>query len=199
MTEKQIERIRLKIKKYRAVLVAEKKLYGGFHDGNGIRYYISDLYMQIGDYKGAITYKRWFDKNFPDDIGGPFLSLIWSIAFHGLDKLEETKVYAIDTAFQNIYLHRLMLDRGVNKIDMYDQGYDILEFAKSLLSGCKKIALPKYLDWLSSFIETNEYAEPVNRFIALNKLLKDEKNISERELLLENISKLVNDNKTEIR
>ena len=80
MTEKQIEKIKLSIKKHRTALTAEKRLYGGFDDSAGRRYYISDLYMRIADFKGAITYKKWFDKNFPDDIGGPLLSLNWSIA-----------------------------------------------------------------------------------------------------------------------
>lgn len=65
MTEKQIEKIRLSIKKHRAALTAEKRIYGEFDDSQGRRYYISDLYMKLGDYKGAITYKKWFDKKFP--------------------------------------------------------------------------------------------------------------------------------------
>ena len=131
MTEKQINKIQLKIKKQRAALVTEKRLFGGFHDGGGRRYYIADLYLQIADYKGAITYKRWFDKNFPDDIGDAMLSLNWSIAYHGLTKIKEAEIYAIDTAFQNVYLHRLLLNRSVDRIDMYEHGYAINLFTGS--------------------------------------------------------------------
>ena len=53
MTDKQIEKIKLSIKKHRAALTAEKRLYGGFDDSAGRRYYISDLYMKIADYKGV--------------------------------------------------------------------------------------------------------------------------------------------------
>ena len=80
MTEKQIEKIRLSIKKHRAALTAEKRKFGGFFDNRARRYYISDLYMQISDYKGTITYKKWFNKNFPNNIKTPLLSLHWSIA-----------------------------------------------------------------------------------------------------------------------
>jgi len=58
MTEKQIEKIKLSIKKHRTALTAEKRKFGGFDDSAGRRYYISDLFLRIADYKGAITYKK---------------------------------------------------------------------------------------------------------------------------------------------
>jgi hypothetical protein len=195
MTEKQIEQIRLSIKRHRAALTAQKRKFGGFDDSGGRRYYVSDLYMRIADYKGVITYKKWFDKNFPDDIGGPLLSLNWSIAYFGLGQLNDTKIYMIDTAFQNIYLHGLLLDRELIKIDMYEHGYDMLEFAKSVIKDCKKVSTQPYLDWLEAFIDTDEYKEPVNKFIELNKLLKDENNRDKRMELLDHIRNLENMNK----
>ena len=195
MTEKQIEKIRLKIKKCRTDLTSEKSRFGGFHDGSGLRYYISDLYLQIGDYKGAITYKKWFDKNFPDDIGDALVSLNWSIAYYGLGQINETRIYTIDTAFKNVYLHGLLLDREISWIDMYENGYDMLEFAKSMIIDCKKVSTKPYLDWLATFIDTDEYKVPINRFIALNKLLKDENNRDKRIELLDHIRDLENMNK----
>ncbi len=195
MTEKQIEKIKLSIKKHRAALTAEKRKFGGFDDSAGRRYYISDLYMRIEDYQGAITYKKWFDKNFPDDIGGPLLSLNWSIAYFGLGQLTDAKIYTIDTAFQNVYLHGLLLDREINQIDMYEHGYDMLEFAKSMVKDCKKVSTIPYLDWLKSFIDTDEYKEPINRYVVLNKLLKDENNRKKRSELIDHISELENMNK----
>lgn len=195
MTEKQIEKIRLTIKKNRAALTAEKRKFGGFDDSGGRRYYISDLYMSIPDYKGVITYKKWFDKNFPDDIGGPFLSLSWSIAYYEIGKITESKIYSIDTAFQNVYLHDLLLDKEVKRIDMYEHGYDMLEFAKSMIKDCKKVSTQNYLDWIKVFMDTEEYRKPINKFIALNKLLKDENKTDKRGELLDQISDLVNENR----
>lgn len=45
MTEKQIERLKQKIKKERAALSAEKRKFGWFDDSYGRRYYIADLYI----------------------------------------------------------------------------------------------------------------------------------------------------------
>lgn len=195
MTEKQIERIKLSIKKHRAALTAEKRKFGGFDDSAGRRYFISDLYMRIADYKGAITYKKWFDKNFPDDIGGPLLSLNWSIAYYGLGQITETKIYTIDTAFQNIYLHGLLLEREVTRIDIYEHGYDMFEFAQSMIKDSKKVVTQPYLDWLSTFVDTDEYKAPINKFITLNKLLKDENNRDKRIELIDHIRDLENMNK----
>lgn len=195
MTEKQIDKIRLSIKKHRAALAAEKRIHGGFDDSAGRRYYISDLYIKIADYKGAITYKKWYDKNFPDDIGGALISLNWSVAYYELGLIDDTKIFTIDTAFQNIYLHKLLLDREANWIDMYEHGYDMLEYAKSMFNDCKKVATKSYLDWLSKFIDSNEYIEPTNKYIAINKLLKDESDSENRIELLNHIRDLEKLNK----
>jgi len=195
MTDKQIAKIKLSIKKHRAILSAEKRKYGGFDDSAGRRYYISDLYMRIADYKGVIIYKKWFDKNFPDDIGGPFLSLSWAISYFQLGNIIEAEIFTIDTAFQNVYLHGLLLGKEVIRIDMYEQGFDMLEFAKSMLKECKKVTTKQYLDWLEIFMDTDEYIEPINKFIALNKLLEDEHNTDNRLELLHHIRELENRNK----
>lgn len=195
MTEKQIEKIRLSIKKHRAALSAENRKFGGFDDGAGRRYYISDLYLRIGDYKGAITYKKWFDKNFPDDIGGALLSLNWSIAYFELGKLTEAEIYAINTAFQNVYLHGLLLDREVEPIDMYDEGFDSLEFAKSMIKGCKKVLTKPYLDWLACFMDSDDYKEAVGEFVSLNKLLNNENIREKRIALFQQLRDLVHRNK----
>jgi hypothetical protein len=80
---------------------------------------------------------------------------------------------------------------------MYNHGYDMLEFAKSLIEDCKKITTKTYLDWLATFINTDEYNDPVNKYIALNKLLKDENNDEKRGKLLDEIELLEKSNKAQ--
>jgi len=52
MTPKQIERIQTKIKKIRLALNEEKRLFGGFHNGHGLRYAPLELYLEIQEFKG---------------------------------------------------------------------------------------------------------------------------------------------------
>ena len=51
MTPKQIERIQKKIKNIRKALYEEKRMFGGYHDGRGLRYVPPSLYLKIQDYK----------------------------------------------------------------------------------------------------------------------------------------------------
>lgn len=64
MTPKQEERIKNKIKKVKAALSADKKRGGGqYHDGQGLRYYPPQLYIELKDYTGGLRYFNWFNKN----------------------------------------------------------------------------------------------------------------------------------------
>ena len=191
MTEKQIEKIRLSIKRNKSALLAEKRKYGGFDDSAGKRYHIADLYLEVADYEGALAYFKWFYETFPDDAGNPILYLDWSVAFYETGKIEETRVNTIETAFQNLYLHGLLLDNPVEKIDKYEFcNYESLEFARTILKDCRKVISKGYLDWLREFVTTDDYKAPVNRFIAIQKLLKDEHDYSKRTELLSEISNL---------
>ena len=89
MTPKQIERVKNKIKLIKSELAKDKKVWGGqYHDGRGLRYLPTSLYIQIGDYSGGLRYVNWFDKNFPDDIGS---SLYLFEAIFILFKSKKTK------------------------------------------------------------------------------------------------------------
>ena len=100
MTEKQIQRIQKRIKAYRAILTAEKRRFGGYMDSGGIRYRIPELYMTIQDYKGALTYFRWFTKAFPDDIGFPAFNLFWAATLFENNKIPESLGKIYETSFR---------------------------------------------------------------------------------------------------
>jgi hypothetical protein len=48
-------------------------------------------YVQLGDYAGGLRYTRWFDKNFPDDIGYPDFLFEWTIILFRNAKLKEAE------------------------------------------------------------------------------------------------------------
>ncbi len=79
MTPKQTERLRKKITAIRRTLAAEKRKFGCYDDGRGLRYLPTKYYIQLADYKGGLTYTRWFQKNFPDDCGFPDFLFEWTI------------------------------------------------------------------------------------------------------------------------
>jgi hypothetical protein len=191
MTENQINKIRESIKRRRAGLFAGKRQFGGFDDSVGARYAIADLYLKIADYQGALTYRKWFYKNFPDDWGVPELSLDWAVAFYATGKIEDCKICTIETAFQNVYLHGLMIGRSIAQIDKCESfNCEEIDYAQSIAENCKVLSTSQYIEWLAEFVNSDEYKAPVKEFIEINKLLKNENERDKRMDLINRVSNL---------
>lgn len=97
MTDKQKERIKDKIKQVKSTLTAEKRKYGAFDDSRGLRYLPTEWSIRIGDYDGGLKYLKWFNKNFPDDMGFPEFLFESTIIFFKTRQLKEAEDYAMRT------------------------------------------------------------------------------------------------------
>ncbi|HEX2969494.1 MAG TPA: hypothetical protein VHO46_10365 [Bacteroidales bacterium] len=189
MNEKQLEIIKDKIKVYRSRLASEKRRFGGYFDNSGIRYIIPELYLKLGDYKGAIAYFRWFSREFPNDIGLPFFNLFWSFTFFKNKRGKDAIRLAYKTAFQNTYLLDLICNRPVECIDKLEiWGHESVGYAKEVAEWCNKLLTNDFRTWISGLIETGEFSTNMSRFISLQKLLKDETAVKLRSKLLAEIS-----------
>lgn len=175
MTKKQNERIKKTIKFYRTRLAAEKRLHGEYDDSAGLRYIIPELHFQIGDYKGALVYFRWFSKVFPDDNGFPFFNLLWSAAFFENNKIPEALQKAYETAFSNTYLLELIAGRDTVQLDKSEPiGYENLEYAKEICKDCVDLITLDFQIWISNRSEYDDFKANLNKFISIQKLIKDE-------------------------
>lgn len=175
MNEKQIERIKEKIKVYRSRLVSEKRRFGGYFDNGGIRYVIPELYLQLGDYKGALTYFRWFAREFPEDTGFPFFNLFWSFTLYKNKREKDAVRMAYKTAISNTYLLDLICNRITSSIDKSElSGSENLEYAKQIVEWSGKLLTKDFKSWICTLIETEEFMSNMNRFISLQKLIADE-------------------------
>ena len=145
MTDKQIERVKAKIEKYKKALAADKKYWGGqYHDGQGIRYIIPEQFIKINDYKGGQRYLNWFDKNFPDDSGYPIFLFEWCFILFKCDKLKDAEQKAHRTFFSNTYL----LDKFLEK--------EPLRLDKNESSGWEYESLVENFPYFVSLSETTE-------------------------------------------
>lgn len=175
MTEKQINRIKKTIKFYRTRLAAEKRIHGAYDDSAGLRYIIPELHFQIRDYKGALVYFRWFSKAFPDDTGFPFFNLLWSAAFFENNKIKEAIQKAYETAFSNTYLLDLIAGRETVQLDKSESiGYENLEYAKQIYKDSIRLVTLEFQIWISNLSEFYDFKANLNKFISLQKLIKDE-------------------------
>ena len=176
MTEKQIERVKTKIKKIKAALAADKKFWRGYyHDGSGLRYDPPRLYIQISDFTGGLRYMNWFHKNFPDDSCYPEFLFEWTIILFKRGKLKEAEKKAFQTFCNNTYIFDKFFDIEIIPIDKsedYLGSADLMK--KSFEYSHTDESLADFSEWLSNFIKTEKFIQHSNKLIETNKRLKNE-------------------------
>lgn len=151
MTPKQIERIHNKIKKIRKSLADEKKLYGAYLDGRGLRYAPIELYLKIQDFKGGLTYLRWFNKNFPKDFLMPDFMFQSAFVYFENKKLKEAELCVVQTYYSDPLFIPIFLDRKINEVENVN-----LDAYKSFFTYLNSFCdLNNYKSWLIEFDESD--------------------------------------------
>ncbi len=192
MTDKQIERVKAKIVKYKKALAADKKYWGGqYHDGQGIRYIIPKQFIKINDYKGGQRYLNWFDKNFPDDSGYPIFLFEWTFVLFKCDKLIEAENKAYQTFFSNTYLFDKFLEKEPLQLDKNESSnweYESLvdNFAYSKMD--KEFI--EFASWTEEILSSRTFLDKANEFIEIERKLKTEPVGEKRTNLVNQLSKI---------
>jgi len=175
MTEKQAQRVKDKITKIKRALAADKRRWGGYYDDSrGLRYLPPELYLKLRDYKGALRYFKWFEKNFPDDVGFPVFLLEWAIALFktGNTALSEKKV--LKTFMSNFYLldkflGREIIDKGISEQSSWQfNNLADLPYSKG------QIELSDFSIWLEQFMETEKFEKHSSEVIDIERKLQTE-------------------------
>ncbi len=176
MTPKQIERIQIKISKIKRELAADKKRHGGyFDDSRGLRYLPPELYLKLQDYKGALRYYNWFNKNFPDDSGFPIFLFEWSLTLFKNGKFKEAEKKVLETFFSNIYLIHKFLNKEYLPIEISERSnWEISTLADSLIYTNSEIEFKDFSDWLSKFVDSEKFQKYASKFIEIEERLKTE-------------------------
>ena len=167
MTPKQIERVKKKISAIRRTLAAEKRMYGGYDDSRGLRYSPPKYFLQIGDYSGGLTYLKWFDKNFPDDMGYPHFLFEWTIILFKTGKIKEAEEKAFETFCANTYWFDKFFGRPIKKRDMWhSSNLRYPEFTEYLEYSCDQPELADFSNWLNTLISTQDFTKRCENYIA---------------------------------
>lgn len=195
MTEKQAERLRLKIKQAKAALAADKRRWGGFYDDSrGLRYVPPGYYIKLGDWKEGVKYLKWFAKNFPDDGGYPtFLFECAIILFKSGDvKLAEKKVFQVFRS--NTYVIEKFFGNAIIPIDKYENSnISITAYAETFFYSCDEDYLADFSNWLLDFTKTEKFVTASQKFVDLYKRLKTEKDYETRVYLVRGARQLEED------
>lgn len=196
MTPKQEERIKNKIKKVKAALSADKKRWGGqYHDGQGLRYYPPQLYIELNDFTGGLRYFNWFNKNFSDDSGYPDFLFEWTIILFKTGKLKDADKKAFETFRSNTYLFDIFFGRQVRKIEKWEgSNLQTQDFADNQFCyNSKQDNLVDFSEWLDNFIATEKFILLSNKYLDIQQRLKTERDKETRHYLIQQERQLENE------
>ncbi len=192
MTPKQEERIRTKIATIRKILAAEKRKFGGYDDSRGLRYMPPELFLKLHDYKGGLTYLRWFQKNFPDDIGFPDFLFEWTIILFKTGKMKDAEQKAIQTYFSNIYVFDKFFGRDIVPVDTYEGSYrDNPMFLEHFSYSAGHSELKDFSEWLIQFEQTDYFQDIKFKYIDIQKRLNTETDLEKRRYLIRQSDQLL--------
>jgi hypothetical protein len=173
MTDKQKDKIKSKIRSFRATLSAEKRKFGGYMDSRGLRYEISHLYIKAEDYKGALRYYTWFEKEFSDDMCYPLFYIQWTFAIYKNNKplLAEKKL--LETAYNDIFILPILVgEEEIKSEDENEKGE--IKFAQETSEMVKGELPTEFINWAKSIYKSESFQKQFRNFVGLRKLIEDE-------------------------
>ena len=193
MTEKQQNRIKDKITKIKKELAADKRQWGGYYDDSrGLRYAPPELYLKIKDYKGALRYFNWFEKNFPDDIGFPGFLFEYTLTLFKNKKIEKAEEKVLETFISNAYLIDYFLDKELT--DYYpDQNseWKTESLKKYFIYSKHDPGLEDFAEWLEIYVESSKFLSLKNEIIDIKTKLVTEQPGPTRKALVKRLSGLM--------
>jgi hypothetical protein len=191
VTPKQIEKLKKKIDDIKRTLAAEKRKFGWYHDGRGLRYLPTKYFVQLCDYSGGLTYTKWFDKNFPDDSGFPDFLFEWTIILFKSGKTKEAEKKAFQSFCSNTYLFDKFFGRPIIPVDKWEgSNLEVPEFTEYFGYSSIQTELAHFSHWLYLFISTPDFINRSNKYIDIMKRLKHEHDGETRHYLVEQASQL---------
>jgi hypothetical protein len=185
MTPKQIDRLKKKIARIKGELAAEKRKFGGYHDGGGLRYIPTEYYVRLSDFSGGLRYTRWFAKNFPDDCGDPNFLFEWTIILFQKGKIREAEKKAFQTFCSNTYLFDKFFGRPIRPFTKWEgSNLQNPSFVAFFPYSTQQIELSDFSRWLESYLSSEKFVIFSSQFIEINERLKTEQDLETRLYLL---------------
>lgn len=162
-----------RITKIRSQLSAFKREYGFIDDGGGIRYFLFYLYFLLGDNRRSSEFIRWYEKEFPDDIGEPIQILCWALILHRMGKNKDAEYRLADTMLSNIYLIPYLLGNPVKKAEMWhSSNYEDPDIIDYLPDQIKNAIAADDLEWILELYNSDKFQKVLNRHITINHELE---------------------------
>ncbi|MFD1140880.1 hypothetical protein ACFQ4C_07165 [Larkinella insperata] len=191
MTPKQAQRLQAQITQIKRTLAAEKRKFGGYDDSRGLRYRPLGLYLKLQDYKGGLSYTRWFAKAFPDDIGFPDFLFEWTVILFKTGHLPQAQVKAWQTFCSNTYVLEKYLGRAIEPVDKYEwSNLASVAFTDHFTYSDQQPELADFSEWLKQLMASERFAHSSQRYVEIHQQLQHEQDRKRREQLLKEADQL---------
>lgn len=173
MTEKQIDRVKKKIEKFKKALAADKKFWrGDYHDAGAIRYLPPEQFIKIQDYKGGLRYLNWFDKHFPMDGAHAIFLFEYTLILFKCGKLKEAEKKAHRAFFSNIYLTDKFLGKKLPISDKRENSSWELKMVNDHFKYfCEEPDFIEFAEWLEKILNKAGFLEKFKEFLEIEKQL----------------------------
>ena len=192
MTLYQIEKAKKQIAAIRKAKADEKRQWGGYHDGRGLRYEPPQYYIKLSDFKGAMAYFKWFQKNFPDDIGAPGFLFEWCITLFKNGKFKDAEKKVLETYMSNTYIIDKFLGRPFHNFNQLENSQWQKQIAMQYFPySAQHNILLDFAHWLTQFVNSTQYQTFSKTFIDIQIALLTESEYEKRVELINKIRDLI--------
>lgn len=193
MTPKQTQRLIKKIADIKRALAAEKRRFGGYDDSRGLRYLPTRYYIQLADYKGGLTYTRWFARTFPDDIGFPDFLFEWSVLLFKANKIAEAKAKVWQTFCANTYVLDKFVGHPIQPLPKYEwSNLAQVGFTEYFSYSHQQTDLLDFSQWLVEFMASESFTTRKVRYLIIYQRLLVEEDLEIRNYLRKEADQLEN-------
>lgn len=166
-------------------LLAEKRKFGGFDDGDGKRYVIGPLYVLAGALDEAIKYYKWYERNFADDAGDPLLYLYWSLALFRTGGGERADGKLLETMLQNVYLLPSLVGLPAAAYDIWHgSNLEMPDYPARITAAFRPALSEQEREWVTAQLESARFRRVLAEYVSVFHALKSERDVRKRERIL---------------
>ena len=185
------KKIKARIRRYERAFVEERERLGAIHDGAGKRYRLGPLYLLLGDLQGALDSYRWFESEFPHDLGEVFQYLCWVLTLYRSGHRQQAVDKLIQTMLHNLYVIPFILGWDPEPLDIWHSSdWHEIGYLDYLDPAILRLITEEEKNWMREQYESPQFTAVRNRFIEIHRQLQDEKPGPKRSHLVREASRL---------
>ena len=185
MLTDQQKKSRDRANRSKRALLKEQKDFGFISDGSGKRYRVNVDYIFCGEVQKAGEFIRWFEEQFPDDVGEPVFLLYSAITYFRLQERQKARSYLLDAMLSNVYLLPTLFSKPIPKLDMWhSSNWEAPEYVQEIQEYLSEPSSEERA-WFKEEFEGQLFTKIREKYIATYRALQGEREVKVRGRILD--------------